>query len=79
MSQELLPHTGIDGDVRRERVQAKLSQKVLAERADLNVRTIQKIEAGDINILVTILAKLQVAIGCSWGALLGQEAKRRGA
>ena len=60
-------------------MRAKLSQEVLAERADLNIRTVQKIEAGDINILVTTLAKLQAAIGCSWGDLLGPAEKRRGA
>lgn len=62
-------------NLRRERVRAKLSQEVVAERADLNIRTVQKIEAGDINILVTTLAKLQAAIGCSWRDLLSDETK----
>lgn len=67
----------LGANVRRERVRAELTQEQLAEKADLNPRTIQKIEAGDIEILVTTLGRLQAAIGCSWAALLGPEAKRR--
>ena len=65
-------------NIRRERVRAGLTQEQLAEKADLNPRTIQKVEAGHINILVTTLAKIQAAIGCSWLALLGPDVKRRG-
>ena len=63
--------------VRRARVAANLTQERLAERCSLNPRTIQKIEAGHLNILVTTLANIQSAIGCNWGDLLGPEAKRR--
>lgn len=63
--------------VRNARTRAGLTQEQLAENADLNTRTVQKIEAGRLNILVTTLAKIQSAIGCSWSALLGPEAKRR--
>lgn len=38
---------------------------------DVNTRTIQKIEAGDINILVTTLRRLKRALGCGWDELLG--------
>lgn len=69
----------IGDNVRRERVQAGLTQEQLAEKTELNPRTIQKIEAGHINILATTLAKIQVAIGCAWPDLLGPEVKRRGA
>ena len=47
-----------------------LTQEKLAELADLNIRTVQKIEAGDINILITTLTRLQAAIGCQWESLL---------
>ncbi len=47
-----------------------LTQEKLAELADLNIRTVQKIEAGDINILITTLIRLQEAIGCQWEKLL---------
>ena len=48
-----------------------LTQERLAELADLNPRTVQKIEAGDITILVTTLLRLRAAIGCEWKRLLG--------
>jgi len=65
-------------NVRRERVGVGFTQEQLAEKTDLNPRTIQKIEAGHINILLTTLRRIQAALGCSWLALLGPEVKRRG-
>jgi transcriptional regulator with XRE-family HTH domain len=62
--------------VRRARVARKLTQEKLAEKCSLNPRTIQKIEAGDIAILVSTLVRLQSALGCNWSDLLGPEAKR---
>lgn len=52
-----------------------MTQEALAEKAELYPRTIQKIEAGDIAILVPTLARLQAALGCSWKSLLGPEVK----
>lgn len=57
-------------NVRRERMEKKLTQMALAELADLNIRTVQKIEAGETNILITTVARLQEAIGCSWDSLM---------
>ena len=48
-----------------------LTQERLAELADLNPRTVQKIEAGTITILVTTLLRIRAAIGCDWRRLLG--------
>jgi transcriptional regulator with XRE-family HTH domain len=45
----------------------------LAEAADLNPRTVQKIEAGQINILVTTLVRIQSALNCTGGELFGEE------
>ena len=45
--------------------------KARATLADLNPRTVQKIEAGDIPILVTTLQRLRAALGCEWKRLLG--------
>lgn len=58
------------GNLRRERVAAGLTQEKLAELADLNIRTLQKIEAGQTNILVTTAQRLRAAIGCPWERLL---------
>ncbi len=59
------------GNVRRERVVRQITQEGLAELTGLHPRTIQKTEAGELNLLVTTLAKLQSALRCDWSALLG--------
>ena len=58
-------------NVRRQRQQCSLTQEKLAEKVDLNPRTVQKIEAGDVNILLTTVLRIQRALGCSWDDLLG--------
>lgn len=57
-------------NLRRERVARKITQEKLAEAADLNIRTLQKIEAGQTNILVTTALRLQACLGCSWESLM---------
>jgi len=56
--------------LRRERTDRAITQQQLAEMADLNIRTVQKIEAGKINILITTASRLAKALGCPWGRLL---------
>ena len=58
------------GNVRRERIGRKITQEKLAELADLNIRTLQKIEAGETNILVTTAIRLRRALNCPWDALM---------
>jgi transcriptional regulator with XRE-family HTH domain len=57
-------------NVRRLRAQRDMTQEKLAELADLNIRTVQKIEAGQTNILITTAARLQKVLGCDWGKLM---------
>ena len=57
--------------MRRERMAQNLTQEKLAEKTDLFPRTIQKIEAGQLNILLTTMLRIRKALGCSWGHLLG--------
>jgi transcriptional regulator with XRE-family HTH domain len=57
-------------NLRRERVARKITQEKLAELADLNIRTLQKIEAGQTNILLTTATRLQKAVGCEWDDLV---------
>jgi transcriptional regulator with XRE-family HTH domain len=57
-------------NIRRERSARNLTQEKLAELADLNIRTIQKIEAGELNVLITTAIRLQRALKCSWEHLL---------
>jgi DNA-binding XRE family transcriptional regulator len=56
-------------NLRRERTARKMTQERLAELADLNIRTVQKIEAGEVNILITTAIRLQRALGCAWDKL----------
>jgi transcriptional regulator with XRE-family HTH domain len=60
-------------NVRRERVSAGLTQEKLAENAELNIRTLQSIEAGELNVLVTTAMRLQKSIGCDWNDLMGKD------
>ena len=57
-------------NVRRERVARGLTQEKLAELMESESRTIQKIEAGKLNILLTTIQRLQTALGCSWDSLM---------
>jgi transcriptional regulator with XRE-family HTH domain len=60
------------GNLRRERIARRVTQEKLAELADLNIRTLQKIEAGQTNILVTTAIRLRKGLGCPWDSLLGR-------
>ncbi len=59
--------------LRRIRRAQGLTQEQLAEAADLNPRTVQKIEAGQIDILLTTLIRLKTALGCNPGELFEEE------
>ena len=65
------------GNLRRERMAREITQEQLAERADLNIRTLQRIEAGETNILLTTAARLRSAVGCKWTDLMGAEDSRK--
>jgi transcriptional regulator with XRE-family HTH domain len=57
-------------NIRRERMARNITQEKLAETADLNTRTLQKIEAGELNILITTAIRIQRALGCPWDKLM---------
>ena len=58
-------------NVRRLRVQAGLTQARLAEMADVELRTEQKWDRGEINPPLTTVARVQGILGCGWENLLG--------
>jgi hypothetical protein len=37
-----------------------------------NIRSLQSIEAGELNVLVTTAMRLQRALGCDWDKLMGR-------
>jgi transcriptional regulator with XRE-family HTH domain len=60
----------LGANVRRERTARGITQEKLAELADLNIRTIQKIESGELNVLITTLIRIQRGLGCKWNRLV---------
>lgn len=59
-------------NIRRERNRLGLTQEKLAEKVDLHPRTLQKIEAGRVNILLTTVLRFKKTLDCSWESLLGK-------
>jgi transcriptional regulator with XRE-family HTH domain len=57
-------------NLRRERSAKALTQERLSELAGLNIRTLQKVEAGQLNILLTTVLRLQRALACAWESLM---------
>ena len=51
-------------NVRRERADIEMSQQQLAEFADLNIRNVQRIEAGEIDVLLTTVVRIRKALNC---------------
>jgi len=60
----------LGANIRRERNVRNLTQEKLAELADLHLRSLQKIEAGEINLLMTTVFRIKRALKCSWEKLL---------
>jgi transcriptional regulator with XRE-family HTH domain len=56
-------------NVRLERLRRGLTQEQLAERSEIATRNLQKIEAGEINILVTTAFRIQLGLRCAWKRL----------
>lgn len=56
--------------IKAARLAAGLTQEKLAEEADIAARVLQKIEAGQITILVTTLIRIRREIGCDYDDLL---------
>jgi transcriptional regulator with XRE-family HTH domain len=57
-------------NVRRERIAKNLTQEKFSELADLHLRSLQKIEAGRINLLLTTVLRIKRALKCPWARLL---------
>jgi transcriptional regulator with XRE-family HTH domain len=54
----------------RLRSKKSLTQEQLAERVDLHVRYLQKLEAGVGHPSLIVLARIKRALGCRWDELL---------
>ena len=63
----------LGGVIRRERVAKGLTQQQLAELADLNIRNVQRIEAGESDLLLSTTVRLKKVLGVDWDDLLPKE------
>jgi len=59
----------LGANLRRERTERGITQEKLAELADLNIRTVQKIESGELNVLITTFIRIRRGLGCKWDRL----------
>jgi len=59
-------------NLRRVRNAAGFTQAKLAERINIELRTLQKFEAGEINVPLFNVVRLQRVLHCSWQDLLGE-------
>jgi transcriptional regulator with XRE-family HTH domain len=62
----------LGSNLKRARSKSTLTQQQIADSAELDIRTVQKIKAGELNILITTAARLKQALGCEWEDLLGR-------
>lgn len=67
---QLKPHAVVAGNLHALRLRAGLTQEILAGRAKMDLRSLQRIEAGAWNMTVDYLARFQVALGCRWRDLI---------
>jgi len=50
-----------------------ITQERLAELVNLNIRNVQKIEAGETNVLITTHARIRRALACSADKLIPRD------
>jgi transcriptional regulator with XRE-family HTH domain len=60
-------------NIRRERCAKGFTQEQLAERAKISTRNLQKVEAGQLNILATTVMRIQLALHCPYSRLFPSE------
>lgn len=66
----VFPHVRALGlNIRRLRKERGYTQEVLAERADIDVRHLQRVEAGEPDPGFVLLDKICLALGCDWNAM----------
>ena len=60
-------------NIRKARMARGLTQQQLAEFADLNIRNVQRIEAGEIDVLLTTTVRIRKALDCPLDKLIPRE------
>ena len=62
----------LGSNLRRARVARSITQEVLSGKAELSLRSLQRIEAAEMNVLVTTIMRLQKVLGCPWDELFAK-------
>jgi transcriptional regulator with XRE-family HTH domain len=60
---------GLGKNLNRLRMSAELTQEKLAEKADISLRYVQQLEAGQRNPSISTLVRLRKVMGCSFDDL----------
>jgi transcriptional regulator with XRE-family HTH domain len=63
----------LGNNIRRERVAKGITQQQLAEAADLNIRNVQRIEAGEFELLLRTAMRIRKALSCPWEKIVPKE------
>lgn len=63
----------VGDNIRRERIARGMTQQQLAEFADLNIRNVQRIEAGELDLLLTTTVRIRKALGCTLERLVPKD------
>ena len=68
--QEQREYKKLGASIRRIRTSQGMTQERLAELSELHLRSLQKIEAGEKNVLTITLRRIHRSLGCSWDDLM---------
>lgn len=60
----------LGASIRRIRSGMGMTQERLAELSELHLRSLQKIEAGEKNVLITTVSRIQRSLKCDWADLM---------
>jgi len=70
VTEKIKPHVQVGRNIYQLRMRARLTQECLAERADVDLRSLQRIEAGSWNMTVDYLERFKLALRCKWRDLI---------
>ena len=70
MPKPLPPHVIVGRAVCKRRLEAGLTQEKLSERIGIDLRSLQRIEAGSWNMTVDYLDRIRRSLRCRWADLM---------
>ncbi len=70
VAKPIKPHAVVGRNIVRIRAARDMTQEKLAERLDIDRRSLQRIEAGSWNMTIDYLDRFRRALRCSWADLL---------